>query len=248
MLRRSSKSVSSRGIRSLIFLSQNNLGGVSKSALLASLLKLNDVATYDVHDFYNLFNIAHKLVYDGDVLVIVSDIAEGAAATSLLLSSSKGPVEVIRTEVLSNAIPLVPNEKSRSDVYAELFIKTISKFVSDVINHAGISPKDVKYVATNLKDIKYGTKMLRSLGINDASLEPTKYISTLAYFGDAHSILALVRSLELANVGDYILFMNLNSFSNFVAAVLRVNEDIGNVRGCVSYLEHLLQTASIISK
>lgn len=248
MLRRNGGSANARNIKSLIFLSQSNLGNVSKSALLASLLRLSNVLTYDVHDFYNLFSIAHKLVDDGDVLVAVSDVSEGAAAASLVLSSSRGPISVIRSDALSNAVPLVPNERSRGDAYAELFMKAISKFIHDVISNAGISPREVKYVATNLRDLRYAAKVLKSLGVSDSSLEPSKYVSTLAYFGDAHSVLALVRSLELANAGDYILFMNLNNFSNFVASVLRVDEDISSMRGCVSYLEHLLQAPQIISR
>ncbi|MEM0504377.1 MAG: hypothetical protein QXH57_02825 [Sulfolobales archaeon] len=233
--------------KALVYLSSDRTIGV-KSALLADLLKLNDIKKYDISDLYHLISLAEEIVEEGDVLVVSSDCSEAAAAVSMVLSKSKGYVEVLSSESLINSPPLLPSKVARNDFHADLYLGRLSKFLKNLLERAGVRPQEIKYVATNLKDLRYCSKILKSVGISDTSLEPSKYVKTIGYFGTSHTLLTLVRSLEISSPGDHILLLDLDdNFTCATSLILKVVEDLRPMRGCVNYLDKLLTNTSVIT-
>ncbi|MEM4519493.1 MAG: hypothetical protein QXD94_03555 [Sulfolobales archaeon] len=233
-------------ISALIYLSSDKTFGV-KSALLADLLKLSDVKKYDIADFYHLIGVAMEMVNDGDVLVVSSDSSDAAAAVSMILSKSRGSVGVVTGSSLINSPPLIPSKVAKNDFHADLYLNKLSKFLSDLLGKAGIKPQSIKYVATNLKDLRYCSKVLRSVGISDAALEPSKYVAAAGYFSTSHTPLTLVRAFEISSPGDYILAIDSDeNFTRVTSLILKVNEDLQPFRGCVNFLDKLLNNSSII--
>jgi hypothetical protein len=234
-------------IKALVYLSSDKEVTNVKSALLSELLRFNGVKNYDVSNFYHLVSIVEDIIGYGDVLVISADSSTAASATSILLSSSGGPVEVLAYDLIANTVPLMPGKNARNDFHAELYMNKLLMSLRELLTKAGVSPKDIKYVATNIKDLKYCSKVLKSVGISENALEPTKYVGKVAYFGLTHTLLTLIKSLELASVGDNILVMDLDeNFSYKVSLILRVNEDLNNLRGCVSFIDKLLSNDSVV--
>jgi len=235
-------------IKALIYLSSDKEVTNVKSALLSELLKFNGVKNYDVSSFYHLVSIVEDIIGHGDVLVISADSSTAASAASILLSSSRGPVEVLAYDLMVNTVPLMPGKNARNDFHAELYMSKLLISLKEFLTKAGVSPKDIKYVATNIRDLRYCSKILKSVGISENALEPTKYIGKTAYFGLTHTPLTLIKALELASVGDNILVIDLDeSFSFKVSLILRVNEDLSNLRGCVSFIDKLLSNDSLIT-
>lgn len=232
-------------IKSLVTLSEGQFNGL-KSALLANLLRLDSVKTYDASDVYHLMNLIMNLATHGDVLVNVTSV-NAAASVSMIVSSSTSSVSIEFFDMLVNAVPLVSNGGAKNEFYGELYLSTFSKFLSSVFRKTSVNPKDVKYVATNLKDLRYCSKMLKSVGVSERALEPTRFVSSYAYFNSMHSLISLIRALELASSGDYILYLDVDKNYNYIITlVFKVNEDLSKLRGCVSPLENLLSTSSSI--
>ncbi len=232
-------------IKSLIFLTDRHVNGF-RAALLADFLKLNSVKAYDVGDFYHLMNLAIELAEHGDVLVTMTT-SDVAVSASMVLSSSKFPVEMLSFNALLNTIPLIPNGNVRNEFHSELYLSKFSSFIYDSLIKLSIDSKDIKYVATNIKDIKYCFKLLKNVGISDRALEPSKFVSNYGYFSTLHSIVSLIRSLEMASPGDHILYLDIDrSYNYIILSVLRVNEDLSSLRGCVSTLDKLLNSSLVI--
>ncbi len=233
-------------VKALIYLSSDRTIGV-KSALLADLLKLNGVKKYDIGDLYHLIGLVEEMIDDGDVLVVSSDFSEAAAAVSMVLSKSKSYVEILTGDSLINSPPLLPLKAARNDFHADLYLSKLSKFLKELLDKAGVGPQEIKYVATNLKDLRYCSKVLRGVGISEQSLEPSKYVNASGHFNTPHTPLALIRAFEVSSPGDHLLLLDLDdNFSRITSLILRVNEDLGHMRGCVSYLDKLLSDSSVI--
>lgn len=233
-------------VKSLVTLSEGQFNGL-KSALLASLLRLNGVRTYDANDVYHLVNLIMSLVTYGDVLVNVTSVNAAASVSMIVSSSASSVVSIEFFDMLVNAVPLASNGDVRNEFYSELYLNTFSRFLSGVFRKASINPKDVKYVATNLKDLRYCSKVLKNVGVSEKALEPTKFVSNYAYFNSMHSLVSLIRALELASSGDYILYLDVDkNYSYIITLVFRANEDLSKLRGCVLPLENLLNTSSSI--
>ncbi|MCX8186468.1 MAG: hypothetical protein N3G48_05110 [Sulfolobales archaeon] len=234
-------------VKTLIYVSSDKTIGV-KSALLADLLKLSDIRKYDVNDLYHLVGVVQEVVDDGDVLAVSSDSSSAAAAVSMVLSKSGGYVEVVTGNSLINSPPLLPGKDAKNDFHAELYLNKLSKFLKDLIDKAGIKPQVIKYVATNIKDLRYCSKVLRSVGISDLALEPSKYVAAAGHFNTSHTPLTLIRTFEISSPGDYILLLDSDeNFSRVTSLILKVNEDLLPVRGCVNYLDKLLNNSSVIT-
>lgn len=232
-------------IKSLIFLTDKHVNGF-RAALLADFLRLNNVKAYDVGDFYHLMNLAIELAEHGDVLVTMTT-SDVAVSASMVLSNSKLPVEILLFNALLNTTPLIPNSNVRNDFHSELYLNRFSSFIYDALIKSSIDPKDIKYVATNIRDLKYCFKLLRNVGIGDKALEPSRFVSNYGYFSMLHSIVSLIRSLEMAYPGDHILYLDIDrNYNYFVLSVLKVNEDLRDLRGCVSTLDKLLNNSSVI--
>ncbi len=233
-------------IKTLIYLSSDRTIGI-KSALLADLLKLNGIKKYDISDLYHLVGLVKEMVSEGDILAVSSDSINAAASVSMVFSKSKGYVEVLSSNSLINSPPLLPSKNARNEFHADLYLNMLSKFLRELLEGVGIKPREVKYVATNMKDLRYCSKVLRSAGIADTTLEPSRYISAVGYFNTSHTLLALIRAFELSSVGDYVLLLDLDeSFNSVTSSVLRVNENLQPIRGCVNYLDKFLSSIPAI--